>query len=561
MESNPNSARAANEKYVVALELGSSQAKIGVAGFDPADANHTLTVYNAATLPTVDSVRYGRINNIREVTETVTSLLEAVEKQHPIEDRKILGVYISIGGLSMKSRQIKARQVLPGRREITEDLIERLREDAIDSMSTADELICVEPVRFHVDNMPNPRPVGSLGTRLAGEFTAVVCNPSNKNDIIDVVADRVGLSIAGVSVRPLALAHLILSASETNAGCMLVDFGAETITVSIYKKYALRYLVTIPLGSRLITRDLSATMALTEEEAEDLKIKMANALPDKADDSDEPSKLRETVNAVVQARLADIVANIAAQPEFAGFKPEDLPAGIILTGGGAKLRNFARLLESNTRMKVRIATLPPDIIITDSSLSATDNLDLIALLNEGAEASRTNPEVECLTPPAETRADEDEEVAQQEEYDSGSVAIDFMADRDADTALTERQRELEEWGYLPGDFGNENPFEPKGVDMGTTDRDSEEYGDDEFSMMDDDDAERKREQKARRLREQAEKARREEAKRAKEEKRRRDREERRRAAEGQPSRIETIISKLTGLLSANYEDRSADLDD
>lgn len=561
MESNPNSARAANEKYVVALELGSSQAKIGVAGFDPADANHTLTVYNAATLPTVDSVRYGRINNIREVTETVTSLLEAVEKQHPIEDRKILGVYISIGGLSMKSRQIKARQVLPGRREITEDLIERLREDAIDSMSTADELICVEPVRFHVDNMPNPRPVGSLGTRLAGEFTAVVCNPSNKNDIIDVVADRVGLSIAGVSVRPLALAHLILSASETNAGCMLVDFGAETITVSIYKKYALRYLVTIPLGSRLITRDLSATMALTEEEAEDLKIKMANALPDKADDSDEPSKLRETVNAVVQARLADIVANIAAQPEFAGFKPEDLPAGIILTGGGAKLRNFARLLESNTRMKVRIATLPPDIIITDSSLSATDNLDLIALLNEGAEASRTNPEVECLTPPAETPADEDEEVAQQEEYDSGSVAIDFMADRDADTALTERQRELEEWGYLPGDFGNENPFEPKGVDMGTTDRDSEEYGDDEFSMMDDDDAERKREQKARRLREQAEKARREEAKRAKEEKRRRDREERRRAAEGQPSRIETIISKLTGLLSANYEDRSADLDD
>ncbi len=557
MEPNTTSARSDNEKFVVAVELGSSQAKIGVAGFDPADDTHTLTVYNAATLPTVDSVRYGRVNNIREVTETVTSLLEAVEKQYPIEGRKILGVYISIGGLSMKSRRIKARQVLPGRREITEDLIERLQEDAIDSMSTSDELICVEPVRFHVDNMPNPRPVGSLGTRLAGEFTAVVCNPSNKNDVVDVVADRVGLSISGVSVRPLALAHLVLSSSETNAGCMLVDFGAETITVSIYKNYALQYLATIPLGSRLITRDLSATMALTEEEAEDLKLKMANAMPDKADDTEEPSKLQEAVNAVVMARLADIVANIAAQPEFAGMKADELPAGIILAGGGAKLRNFARLLESQTRMKVRIATLPPDIIITDPSLSATDNLDLIALLNEGAEASRVNPEVECLTVPAPAQADEP-----AEKYDPNDVVVDFMADREVDNHLNERQRELEEWGYLPGDFGGDNPFEASPYQSaGTADVEPEPDDADEYGLMDDDDAERKREQKARRLRQQAEKARIEKAKKEKEEKRRRDREERRAAAEGQPSRMDRIITKLTGLLSNNYEDRSADLDD
>lgn len=393
-----------NERFIVAIELGSSKARIGVAGYDPEDKTNRLTVYHTASLPTVDSVRYGRIQNPREVTGIVSELLNEVQKKYPIEGRNILGAYVGMGGRSLKSHKINAEILLPERREITEEMLERLENEAINRLSTQDQLITIEPARFMVDNMVTPRPIGSLGSRLSGEYTVVTCNPANKNDIVEVISNRVGLNIRGLSVQPLALAHLVLSPQETKAGCMLVDFGAETITVSIFKDYALQYLATIPIGSRLITLDLAKVLALTEDEAEKIKLAQGNAMPEKSGETG-GSPDDENINAIITARIADIVANINAQPEFAGIPQLSLPAGIILTGGGAKMHNFARLLESVMHLKVRIATLPPEIIITDTEISATDNIDLIALLSEGAESAKANGDPECVTaPPAKNVA-------------------------------------------------------------------------------------------------------------------------------------------------------------
>lgn len=384
-----------NEKFVVALELGSSRAKMGIAGFDPEDKQNTLTVYNMADLPTVDSVRYGRITNIREVTDAVTSLLYSIDKKYPIEGRDITGLFISIGGRTLKSIKVSSRIVLPERREITEELMDRLENEAIENLSTSDEIICVFPVRYEVDNIRNPRPLGSLGNRLYAEYVAIVCNPSNKNDLINVVYDRVKLDICGITVRPVAIANMVLTNNEINAGCMLVDFGAETTTVAIYKNYALLYLATIPMGSRLITRDLASTLALTDEDAEAVKLTKGDAMP-ATDNTYDDQQSREIIDAVIGARLSDIVANIAAQPEFAGLTPLQLSAGIILTGGGAQLKNFARLLEARAKMKVRMATLPSDVIITNPEMAAPENLDLIALLRDGADTMRRADDLECV---------------------------------------------------------------------------------------------------------------------------------------------------------------------
>lgn len=401
-----------NEKMIVALELGSSRAKIGIAGFDPEDPRQQLTVYDILELPTVDSIRYGRIYNVREVTRIVDELVRGLEKKYSVEGRRILNTFVSIGGRSLKAVRLSARTVLPERVEITEDLIEQLQDSALESVSDDVDMVWLEPVSFSVDNIATPRPIGTKGTRLWGEFTAVTCNPANKTDIYDVLYDNINIGISGMPVRAVALAHLVLSPQETNAGCMLVDFGAETLTVSIYKNYALRYLATIPIGSRLITRDIAQMLALTDDEAEEVKKTMANALPD----NDSGDRTQESVNAIVSARLADIVANIAAQPEFAGYKPENLAGGIILTGGGANLRNFARLLDSQTPYKVRLATLPPGINISDPSMAASDNLDIIALLNEAASMFN-DATPECLSAKPEPKQQEETAVSDDIEID------------------------------------------------------------------------------------------------------------------------------------------------
>ena len=560
-----------NERFIVAIELGSSRAKIGVAGYDPDDASNKLTVYNVAMLPTTDSVRYGRVHNPRELTETVTALINEVQKKYPIEGRSILGSYLSLGGRTLKSHKINAELVLPERREITEELLERLENEAVKKLSTNSELITIEPVKFVVDNIPTLKPVGSLGTRLSGEFTAITCNPSNRKDLIDVIANRVGLNVRGISVRPLALAHLVLSPQETKAGCMLVDFGAESITVSIYKDYALQYLATIPIGSRLITQDLAKVLALTEEEAEKIKINQGNAMPEKNGDDVTNADL-EKVNSIITARLADIVANINAQPGFAGVPQLGLPAGIILTGGGAKMRNFARLLESVMHLKVRIATLPSNILITDPDLSATDNIDLFALLNEGAELARKSMFPECVTPnakPDNHKAENTHVDTTEKESESTSngpeVIIDFTGSQKAKkeaNVIIEPEEDLE--------FSN--PFDDEAGDIiksgfHKSHRDDEydsrhwAYDTDEEEKMEARDAEKARKRKLEKEKKEKERLKRLEAQkieqqRAEEAQSRNDDEE---DKDDQISRIEYYIHKFTRILRGENEDNSVNM--
>lgn len=509
------------ERFIVGLEIGSSRAKIGVAGFDPTDTGGELTVYSATSLSTVDSVRYGRITNIRDVEDVIKRLVKSVESTYPVEGRRVLGVYVNIGGRTLKSRKISARSEQPDRSEITSDMLARLKDDALATLPSNVEVVCTEPLRFSVDNILTPRPVGTLGSRLAGEFTAVVCSPSNKEDLRNVILDRVGLSICGLAVRPVAVANLVLSKAETNAGCMLVDIGAETITVAIYRGFALHYLATIPIGARLITRDLAATLAITEDEAENLKCTIGDAMPEPTDD-----QLRKTVNTVITARLADLMANIAAQPGFAGLQPEQLRGGIILTGGGAKLRNFGRLLENYTRLKVRIATLPPNIAIADPSLSATDYLDLIALLNDAVNDARRNPDAECLSPrPEPVRKPE-------------PVVIDLTEPGD--------QEKIEHYGYDPEDFQSvKTPEDEVDYEDGNTGN-YDEYTDDGVDdLLDYDEAEKQRRRRQEREREKAKKTKKKAPKRDND----------------RPGLVDKVISRLTGLLNGGNDDNSADLDE
>lgn len=581
------------EKFVIGVEIGSSSAKIGVAGFDPEDKTNTLTVYNTATLPTVDSVRYGRITNIREVTDTINTLLEKVEKHAPIEDRNILGVYISIGGRTLKSRKISARIVLPDRREITEELVERLCDEATSNLSSNTELLCVEPNRFTVDNIVSPRPIGTLGTRIFGEFTAIICDPANKNDLTEVINERIGLGVCGISVRPIALAQLVLSSQETATGCMLVDFGAETTTVAIFKQNSLHYLATIPIGSRLITKDLAVSLAMTEEDAENLKITLGNAMPDGSVPDGLNDRYIRAVDSIITARLADVVANILAQPGFAGLTKEDLPAGIILTGGGAKLRNFGRLLDVRSRMKVRIATIPADIIIRDTNLLPYDNLDIIALLAIAANAARMTADNDCLSAvhkpaqavnPESTEKDNGQKPAEvsdpdhrddmPENEDDTDVAFDIYDHNGSDSGARSINAGL--YGYEASDFGDTGDHE-----IFDDDEIDEQYFDDPDddinTLVDDDEIDNIKQREIRKRAAQEEERRRKEAHRRRvlqerkkrlleENRKRKEQEERERQLEKEeeerqavPRRIDQIINFFTKLVSES-KDNSADLD-
>lgn len=178
---------------------------------------------------------------------------------------------------------------------------------------------------------------------------------------------------------------------------MLVDFGAETTTVSIYKNGALQYLVTLPMGSRNITIDITSLNHL-EEQAEVLKTNGGNAMPG-ADNAPYTAYGHDftEINNYISARAGEIIANIMEQMSIAGFAAENLPGGIIIVGQGAKLNGFTRRLENMSRMKVRVGMPSSRIRIADSHIAPADSVDVIALLNATRDSA-----VECMTRPAPT---------------------------------------------------------------------------------------------------------------------------------------------------------------
>jgi cell division protein FtsA len=388
-----------SERYIVAIEIGSSKIRGAVAVVDDAGM---VDVIAAEEEKLIDSVRYGCIQNV-DVSNAISNVCERLEGYPRLREASIIGAYVGLGGKSLSSRIIEVSTSLPDEMEITAQLVADLKAKAESQVDENRDVVDVVPVRFTVDNKVQVNPVGSYGKLLGARMATFSCIPQIKRMLRRVLSERLGLNICGYVVRPLAEAAMALTDDERRLGCMFVDFGAETTTVSIYKNGAPVYMVTLPMGSRNITIDLTA-LNYIEERAEEIKRISGNAMPQEGIRRQGADGIDYTeVNNYVHARAAEIVQNILAQIEYAGLKATDLPGGIIIVGGGARLRGFNDLLSKQGKMKVRMGSVQGPIRISDNA-HPTDTLDVISILL----AASKMPEDICVEFPPEEDDENDQ---------------------------------------------------------------------------------------------------------------------------------------------------------
>ena len=240
--------------------------------------------------------------------------------------------------------------------------------------------------------------MGMMGNNITAIYDIIVARPAMQNNLRRVVRDKLDfdINLKKIVITPLATAEIVLNEHEKKLGCMLVDIGAETTSVTIYTRGNLVYYATLPLGGRNITLDLKA-LNVIEDKAEDLKVTFGNALAP-ATPSQEmvgPHKLSQISNYVV-ARAEEIVANIVEQIRYAHLTEKDIPEGIVICGGGARLNGIAELIEKFSGLKVRMATLPPTIRLSDPSAQGMECLQVAAIMYEGAKVA----DEDCLRLPA-----------------------------------------------------------------------------------------------------------------------------------------------------------------
>lgn len=439
------------QKYIVAIEIGSSKIKGAIGAYDTDKNILSVLAVEEESLTgdeLGDSVRYGVIQNVDKVSNALNRIRRKLENSPSVAPRKIRGVYAAVGGRSMVSTPCEVTRQFTDDTEVTDMVFDQLLREARQTPMPDREIVDVTTRECLINNMNYSHPVGVIARNVKATFNLISAKTPLRRNLARVISDRIGLDINGYIVRPLAEANLVLTDEEKRLGTMMVDFGAETISVVIYKNGAVQYLSTLPIGSRNITRDLM-TLNYTEERADDIKKLAGNA------DSQDPSRRSQRtpdgldyteINNHVGARSGEIIANIQAQLEYADLKPADIPCGIVIVGGGAKLKGFCNLLGSQSGLKVRIGSPSGLIRIEDARIQPNDAVDVISIL---AEASK-GLTVECMDrpiaaarPAEETTTTADDDVTSDEGSRIGEDSPAFLRKKEKERREREKREEKE----------------------------------------------------------------------------------------------------------------------
>lgn len=382
-----------NDRYVAAIEISSSKI---LAAVGKMHEDGSLDIIATDQERGVESVRYGVIRNLEETSMRVTRVLDRLQLKPAVSPREITGVYVGLSGRSLRSIRTEVELNLADDTEITDDILRRLQEQALETaIDTSLEVVDAIARIYYVGKSETRSPKGAIGNRIRAVYDLIVCRPEIRRNLTRTLSDKIGLDIKGFVVTALSTAQIVLTSEEKRLGCMLVDIGAETTTVTIYKDGALVYYATLPLGGRFITQDIT-TLNVLEERAEEMKVTIGNAIARETPSTLNMNGIRTAdVNNLITARAEEIVANIVEQLKYAELKESDLPAGLICVGGGSKLNGMTELLSQQTDMQVRIGQLPNYIHLEETRMQTSDVVQVTGVLYTGASES----DEECLEMP------------------------------------------------------------------------------------------------------------------------------------------------------------------
>ena len=364
-------------QYIVALEIGSS--KIVGAIAEKTSAGY-LSVRHLQEEKHLNSVRYGIVQNVENIKSSINRILRNLEG---MVDGRITQVYMGVGGRSLHSSVSEVNRSVGSAEPITRELIDRIIHDATSTPIRNHDTVDIVPRAFYVDKVETTNPVGQFGSSIKIKVNLIVAKPALKLNLNRLMT--FGVPVKDYIVTPLAVADQILTDSDRELGCMLVDMGAETTTVAIYKNGALIFLNTLPLGGRNLTRDVMNGLNVLEETAENVKKNINNPL-DPSNVSDvviEGVSARKAAN-YIAARTGEIIANINQQLADAGVSADGIQS-IVLIGGGAHLGGLQQKLEETIKVKVRMGQNPTTLNILNNEINRMEYIEVFSLLAKAAD--------------------------------------------------------------------------------------------------------------------------------------------------------------------------------
>ncbi len=356
----------AKTKIITGLDVGTSLIKALAVTKNPESNN--LEVLGYAELSAFGT-RRGIVIKVDEVSKYIAQILEQLQKDI---GRNVDEVYVNIGGSHIFATPSRGTIIVSrADQKISEEDVNRAIQAAqAFSLPSNKEILEVFPREFIVDGEQIKEPCDMQGVRLEAEVLALCAfSPYFKNLTAAVL--NAGFQVADVVPSPLASARAVLTPQQKELGVCLLDIGAGTTDLAVYEEGDLVHTAVLPIGSERITHDLAVGLKTEVEIAEQIKREFGSCLakggakkekieiPHEAGTAEFLTFSHKMLAKIIEARVAEIFDLAGKELKKISLKGL-LPAGVVITGGGAKLPRIVDLAKKELKLPARIG-LPDNL--------------------------------------------------------------------------------------------------------------------------------------------------------------------------------------------------------
>lgn len=383
---------------ITGLDVGTNTVRLIVGQMvdDGSGESSNLHVIGVAETPS-QGISKGVVTSIEDAVTCLTSCLEKGERMAgvPLEQ-----AYVSISGahiISQPSKGVIAVSKANG--EINDDDLERVIE-AAQAVATPPnyEILHVIPRTYTVDNQTNIKdPVGMTGVRLEVDAQIIQGLSSQIKNLTKSVY-RTGLDIEDLVFGALAASESTLDKQQKELGVALVNIGGATTSLVVIEEGDVIHTAVIPVGAGHVTSDIAIGLRTSIEVAEQVKIQYGNALPETIDkkemidlgefqDGDADMVSRKHVAEIIEARIEEIFKLVNKELKKIN-RSGLLPAGVVLTGGGARLAGIVEVAKKEFRLPASIG-IPRELTTAIEKVNDPQFSVAVGLLIWGSQMQET----------------------------------------------------------------------------------------------------------------------------------------------------------------------------
>ena len=347
------------DKFYTAIDIGTSKVTVLVSRVG---TEGDLKVFGTGTVPS-EGIQRGRVENIEDAKESVHAALTEAQRYMGVTHSS--GVYVSVSGSHISS--VNRREVMDNQanvEDISAKMLDVMLQGSFPNVQSGNQVLHVIPMGYTVDGLSGVRnPLGLAGKVIEVDTHVVMGDSVVLQNTVKAVESK-DTFVKSLVLQGIASAEATLTGDEREMGVVLLDIGAGTTDLVIYRQGNPWYSTVLPVGAHSLTRDLAAALQTPLHQAEEIKLKWGSVHPESvpADQTVEIPGMqkhwqrpipRRALAEPLNDRMSEILKMAITKMRDAGLK--DWPiGGVVLTGGGAQMEGLTELVAEIVGEPVRI---------------------------------------------------------------------------------------------------------------------------------------------------------------------------------------------------------------